>query len=99
LTELAVVLEEGFDDDPVTVRIGGTVRFVDESVTTRPQVGYARRFTLDLDDGEVEVTVDVGSGNGTATFTVPVGEVTNVGISLEDGSITHRTASEPFPFA
>jgi hypothetical protein len=99
LAELAVVLEEGFDDDPVTVWIGDAVRFVEDSVTTRPQVGYARRFTLDLDDGDVEVTVDVGSGEESATFTVPVGEVTNLGISLEDGSITHRTASEPFPYA
>ena len=60
MTELAVVLEEGFDDDDVAVRVGDEIAF-SERVTTRPQIGVARRFTVDVPTGPVMLNVEVAS--------------------------------------
>ncbi|HEX6568885.1 MAG TPA: hypothetical protein VF015_06965 [Acidimicrobiales bacterium] len=99
MTELAVVLEEGFDGDEVAVRVGDEVVFAEEAVTTRPQVGYARRFTVDVPDGDVDVSIELPSRDVTASFPVTVSGDTNVGISLDDDQVTHRTSDEPFWYA
>lgn len=99
MTQLAVVLEEGFDGDDLAVRIGGETVFSEGGVTTRPQVGYARRFTLDVPVGDVDITVDVRSRDTATSFPVSVSGDTHVGISLDDGRVTHRTSDEPFRYA
>jgi hypothetical protein len=99
MTELAVVLEEGFDGDEVAVRLGDDVVFTADMVTTRPQVGYAQRFTVDVPDGDVDVTVDVRSRGATTSFPVSVSGETHIGVSLKDDQVTHRTSDEPFWYA
>jgi hypothetical protein len=100
MTELAVVLEEGFDGDRVAVRVGDEVVFSAASVTTRPQVGYAQRITVDVPAGDTRVTVDVPSRGATRSFPVAVSGGTHVGISLGDNDqVTHRTSDEPFRYA
>jgi hypothetical protein len=99
MTELAVVLEEGFDGDEVAVRVGDEIVFAGDAVTTRPQVGYARRFTVDVPDGDVAVNVEVRTRDTTTSFPVAVRGDTHLGISLDDDQVTHRTSDQPFWYA
>ena len=96
---LALVLEEGFDGDEVTVRVGDDVVFSSDSVTTRPQVGVAQRATLDLPPGEVVLSVDVTSLGVAADVPVEVRDGTHLGISIVGDQVVHRTAGEPFRYA
>jgi len=79
--------------------VGDEVVVIEDSVTTRPQVGYAQRFTVDVPDGDIDVTVEVRSRDATTSFPVAVSGGTHVGISLDDDQVTHRTSDEPFRYA
>ena len=99
MTTLTVVLEEGFDGDDVAIRVADEVVFSDSSVTTRPQIGVAERFTLDVPSGKVVLFVDVASLGVAADVPVDVRDGTHVGISIAGDQVVHRTASEPFRYA
>jgi hypothetical protein len=99
MSQLAVVLEEGFDGDEVAVRVGDDLVFADAAVTTRPQVGFAKRFTVDVPEGDVAVSVEVRTRDATTSFPVAVSGDTHLGISVEHDQVTHRTSDEPFWYA
>lgn len=98
MTELAVVLEEGFDDDEVAVRFGDELAFSGR-VTTRPQIGVAKRFTVDVPRGPVVLNVEVASRDLAADVPVDVRDGTHVGISIAGDQVVHRSADEPFRYA
>lgn len=99
MTTLTVVLEEGFDGDDVAIRCAGDVVFSSDAVTTRPQVGVARRFTVDVPEGDVELSVDVPSRGTSADVHVEARDGTHVGISIVGDQVVHRSAGEPFRYA
>jgi hypothetical protein len=96
---LTVVLEEGFDGDEVAVRVGDEVVFSSDRVTTRPQIGVAERFTVDVPPGPVALTVEVASRRLDADVPVDARDGTHVGISIAGDQVVHRTADEPFRYA
>jgi hypothetical protein len=99
VSQLAVVLEEGFDGDEVAVRVGDEIAFSSDRVTTRPQIGVAQRFTVDVPPGPVVLNVEVASRGLAADVQVDVHEGTHVGISIAGDQVVHRTADEPFRYA
>jgi hypothetical protein len=99
VTELAVVLEEGFDRDEVAVRVGDEVAFASDSVTTRPQIGVAQRLRVEVPPGPVTLRVEVPSRGLGADIPVDVRDGTHVGISIAGDQVVHRTADEPFRYA
>jgi hypothetical protein len=96
---LTVVLEEGFDDDEVAVRVGGEIAFSSDRVTTRPQIGVAQRFAVDVPPGPVVLKVEVASRRLEADVPVDVRDGTHVGISIAGDQVVHRSADEPFRYA
>jgi hypothetical protein len=99
MSQLAVVLEEGFDGDEVAVRVGDEIAFSSDRVTTRPQIGVAERFTVDVRPGPVVLNVEVASRGLVADVPVDVHDGTHVGISIAGDQVVHRTADEPFRYA
>ncbi len=99
MSQLAVVLEEGFDGDEVAVRVGDEIAFSSDQVTTRPQIGVAQRFTVDVRPGPVVLNVEVASRGLVADVPVDVRDGTHVGISIARDQVVHRTADEPFRYA
>lgn len=95
MSELNIHLQEGFDNDTVTVRVGGREVYRRDGVTTRTQLGLADMVVTNADPGSVDVEIDVPTRSQREVFRVTVPDYRYLGVSLDrDGRLTHRLSSE-----
>jgi hypothetical protein len=94
---LHLALQEGFDDDEVSVTVEGEQVLHRTGVSTRTQIGLAERVDVTVERGRRTVRVSVRGRS--ASVDVEIEDEIYVGISLDrSGAIEHRVSREPFRY-
>ena len=94
---LHIALQEGFTNDPVSINIDGQEVYKKDAVRTRTQIGLADSVEVTRPAGDA--TIEIHARGATATLTPTLTQDLYVGVSIgPDGSITHRTSSQPFGY-
>ena len=95
---ITIDLRDGFDRDAVIIRVGGREVCRDHSVSTRRQVGLAKKITVEA-GGMTVVEIEVPSRNLSATIEVDATAPRHVGIDIDrDGGIRHEISDAPFRY-
>lgn len=84
--QLNVALQDGFDDDEVTIRVDGDEAYR-ERVTTRTQISHAADMELEVPDGPFTLEVEVPEREIRESFPIDPQAQPNVAISLLEGSL------------
>jgi hypothetical protein len=95
---LHIALQEGFTGEPVIVRIDGKEAYRKEQLKTKLQIGYADSFEVNVEEGPVKVEILVPTKGLSESFEVQVLSPVYVGVSIDQGRISHRISSEPFGY-
>ena len=95
---IRVDLREGFEGDEVVLRIDGEEVFRKEGVTTLPQIGRADGIDAHVEHGPVTVEVELPKRGLSGEYSLP-GPGVHLGISVEDGELTHEISPTPFRYA
>lgn len=94
---LHIALQEGFTNDSVSINIDGQEVYKKDAVRTRTQIGLADSVEVTRPAGDA--TIEIRARGATATLTPTLTQDLYVGVSIgPDGSITHRTSSQPFGY-
>jgi hypothetical protein len=96
---LTIALQDGFEDDAVTVRIGDETVIDERSVRTDQRIGLA--YAVDVQRPAAEVTLDVRvPGRGLRVMKdIDARSQAFVGISVLDGKLSVTTTDTPFGYA
>jgi hypothetical protein len=100
LAALIVVLQRGFADDAVTVRVNGEVVFAEAGVTTKLMRDYATSFQSEVPGGLVNLEILVPTRNLAQSYDWNLETTLYVGLSIAlDGSTLEcRTTDRPFAY-
>lgn len=97
---LCIALLDGFEGDPVAVKVNGREVFKQDSVKTKHQIGKAASFEVDVKDGPARIEVSLPSKDLAKTINLKVSGDAFLGVSLtENNKIAHKVSSEPFRYA
>jgi len=98
MPELHLALEEGFEDDDVTIAVDGEEVVRADAVRTRMQTGLARASDVTVAGGRHTVTVETRGTS--ASIDVDVEDELYLGVSLSRSgdAIEHRVSREPFGY-
>lgn len=95
---LHVALQDGFDDEPVLVRVDGEEAYRVESVRTDYRISFADSFDRRVAAGEVLVEVGLPRRGLSDARRVDVGATPYVGVSRDGEEIRWRLSAEPFGY-
>ena len=96
MASLNIHLQEGFENDAVTLRVDGREVYAKAALSTRTQIGLADLIELEVPDprDHVLIEVSVPTRHQYASFPVALRQTPWVGVSLNrDGRIEHRESS------
>ena len=99
MASLCIALQDGFEGDPVVVKVNGKEVFKQDNVKTRRQIGKAASFELKIEDGPAKVEVSVPLKDLSETIALKVSGEVYLGVSLAEGKIEHKLSSGPFRYA
>lgn len=99
MTALRIALQDGFEGDPVVVKVNGKEVFKQENVKTKRQIGKAASFEVEVEEGSANVEVSLPLKNLSETIAFKVSGEVYLGVSIAEGKIEHRASSEPFRYA
>lgn len=96
---MEVHLQEGFDAEPVVVRINGRSVFEEDVVTTNLMLGFATTFEVDLAGapGPLEVAVVLPARDVDERINL-ARPPQQLGLSVQGGRVVARVADEPFGY-
>lgn len=94
---IRVDLREGFEDDEVVIHVGDREVFRKAGVTTLPQIGRADGVDAPVEAEPVVVRVELPNRGLSESFAIAPG--LHLGISVEDGELTHEVSPTPFRYA
>ena len=95
---ITIDLRDGFHRDAVIIRVGGREVCRDDSVSTRTQIGLAKKLTVEA-DGMTAVEIDVPNRKLSATIEVDATAPRHLGIAIDrDGRIRHEISDTPFRY-
>ncbi len=86
---LKVVLEEGFVDDTVVVRVNDEERFRQDNVNTMLLLNLADEFELEVPEGQVQVEVNIPSRRLSDVITLEGSKPVYLYLSIAEGRILH----------
>jgi hypothetical protein len=96
---LHVHLQDGFVGEPVVIRLGGRTLSEKSQVRTRPQLGLAEVFELDLPAGSHTLEVTLPKRDQTDTIPLDLDRELHLGITIDaDGSLRHRISEGTFGY-
>ena len=96
---LHVHLQDGFVGEPVVIRLAGRTLSEKSHVRTRPQLGLAENFELDLPAGHHTLEVTLPERDQTDTIPLDLDRELHLGITIDpDGSLRHRTSEGTFGY-
>ena len=87
MSQLHLVLEDGFQDDTVVVRVEGRELIRWDGVTTRTQLSHAGDAEVEVPGGRVALEVEVPTKGVSDRVEVDAAQTPVVGLSLRDGRI------------
>lgn len=95
---IRVDLREGFEDDEVVIHVGEQEVYRKQGVTTLTQIGRADGIDAPVAEGPLTVRVELPKRGLTKSFSLPAPGL-HLGISIEDGEMTHEVSPTPFRYA
>ena len=95
---IRVDLREGFEDDEVVIHVGEQEVYRKHGVTTLTQIGRADGIDAPVADGPLTVRVELPKRGLTTSISLPSPGL-HLGISIEDGEMTHEVSPTPFRYA
>ncbi|MFL5403888.1 MAG: hypothetical protein ACJ8BF_13835 [Gemmatimonadales bacterium] len=99
MSTVHVHLQEGFDGEPVILRLDGRVVANRATVRTRQQLGLAEIIQLDTSPGHHELEVVLPARNRVQTIPFDLQQELHLGLNLEsDGVVTHRISQSTFGY-
>ncbi len=78
---LSINLQDGFTNDTVVVRVNGQEVFNETSVKTRPQIGLAGAFEVEVPQGSVDIQIAVPLKNVSESLQLQVSNPVHLGVS------------------
>lgn len=97
---ITIDLQTGFNGEPIEIRIGEELVFRKEHVKTMKLLGFADTVTLEKLDRRDGVSIQVKVGDF-VPHEIQLSEFSKgdfVGVSLEDGKVSHLIADHPFGY-
>ena len=92
-------LQDGFQGEPVVVRIDGREVFSSESVLTDFRIGFAESFEVKGLAGTIELEVHLPAHAVTKRLRVDIDKTPYIGVSVtQDGRVQLRVGAEPFGY-
>lgn len=92
-------LQDGFQGEPVVVRIDGREVFSSESVSTDFRIGFAESFEVKGLAGTIELEVHLPAHAVTKRLRVDIDKTPYIGVSVtQDGRVQLRVGAEPFGY-
>ena len=99
MATLHVHLQDGFTDDHVRIDVDGRVACDQPHVRTRPQLGLAEAFELEVPAGALAVRVQLPGRGVERSIVVDPSTTPYLGLSLSpDGELTHRLSDTTFGY-
>jgi hypothetical protein len=95
---LHIALQEGFEHEPVEIRINGKEVFNKPQVNTRQQIGFADAYEADVEGGAVEVTLALPQRAVTVSRVLQVAAPAYVGVSVTAQGLEFKLSQEPFGY-
>jgi hypothetical protein len=95
---LHLVLEEGFEDETVTIKVDGKEVFRDEHVKTRLQIGRAATREIPIGAGQVSVEISLPGRNLSQIVQVQTSDEAYLYCSLLPDRIECRVSATPSSF-
>ena len=100
MATVKLFLEEGFDKDHVVVTVGGRVVADEQQVSTRYQIGLARKLNLSLTGDENEIVVSLPERGLEASLPISNGPPENLRVSVsQDGGHVELSTEAPLGYA
>ncbi len=99
MTTLCVALLDGFEGDPVVVKVNGKEAFKQDSVKTKRQIGKAASFEVEVKDLPTKVEVSLPSKGLSESITLKISGEAYLGVSIVNSKIVHKVSSDPFRYA
>ena len=97
---LCIVLSEGFEDCPITIRIAGTIVFSSKSVSTKLLTGLAEQiWVADELANKRPLVVEVSTCGHQESINVDSSDVHCLTVWIHDAEIRHKLSSEPLGYA
>jgi len=99
MPRLHVALQEGFENDTVSVRVNGAEVARRTNVTTKNQIGFADAVELEMPEGELDLELRIETRSLVGSTNVRVDGPTYVAVSMaRDGRVICEQAQEPFRY-
>lgn len=98
MPRLEIVLEEGFDGEPVTVAVDGAVVFDEPAVRTRRQIGFAGSAVVEVPP-KCRVEARIASSGTVAGLDVDVTRTPYVWFSHGPGGLTGTVGAAAHRYA
>ena len=96
---LKIDLQDGFEREPVTVRVNGKPVLTRPDVRTSPLTGLAGSVTVEVAAGPVDIEVELPKRGLERKLNLQVKADTYLGISRSEKGIDHIVRMEPFGYA
>jgi hypothetical protein len=96
---LRIDLQDGFELEPVTIRVNGEAVLTRSDVRTSRLTGFATSVAVDVPPGHVEIDVDVTSRHLHRRIVLEVSSDTFVGVSKTGSGLEYIERKEPFGYA
>ena len=96
---LKIDLQDGFEREPVTVRVNGKAVLTRSDVRTSPLTGLACSVTVEVAEGPVKVEVELPKRGLERKLDLQVKADTYLGVSRSEKGIEHILRTEPFGYA
>jgi hypothetical protein len=95
---LTIALQDGFEGEAVTVRVGGETVIDETSVRTDQRIGLAHAVDVPHPDAVATLEVRVPGRDLRTTTDVDARTTPFVGISVLDGELVVTTSATPFGY-
>jgi hypothetical protein len=92
---MRIQLHDGFQDDPVVIRLNGREVFRKAGVTSKRLTGVAETLELDTPAGPADVEIELPRRRLTEKVRVEQGK-DNIVFYVEEGRLMHRVSAAPF---
>lgn len=96
--DLAIALQDGFEEDLVVVRVDGDEVLRRRDVTTDVRIGLAHSFDVRIERLPATVEVELPDRGLSGRTTVEAGGPLHLGASVVDGAVRFRVSERPFGY-
>ncbi|MCX8128894.1 MAG: hypothetical protein N3I35_02195 [Clostridia bacterium] len=95
---LTIMLEEGYLDERVILKVNGTTVFDKESVKTKLLLGFADSVSINLQQTSANIEISIPNKGMSLSLKVMLDSDKYIAFSVKNTTILHRISNEPFVY-